>query len=89
MAKAPVIENFTVAGYEDVTAGIVKWPLSVIRLQGKDTERIIDLAEHILNKWRGYTDEEASSLQKLTEHHTARSLRLQENVVTCMNWISH
>ena len=45
MAKAPVIENFTVAGYEDVTAGIVKWPLSVIRLQGKDTERIIDLAE--------------------------------------------
>lgn len=59
MAKAPVIENFTVAGYEDVTAGIVKWPLSVIRLQGKDTERIIDLAEHILNKWRGYTDEEA------------------------------
>ena len=59
MAKAPMIENFTVAGYEDVTAGIVKWPLSVIRLQGKDTERIIDLAEHILNKWRGYTDEES------------------------------
>lgn len=59
MAKAPVIENFTVEGYEDVTAGIVKWPLSVIRLQGPDTERIIDLAEHILNAWRGYTDEEA------------------------------
>ena len=59
MAKAPVIENFSVAGYEDVTAGIVKWPLSVIRLQGKDVERIIDLAEHILNKWRGYTDEAA------------------------------
>ena len=59
MAKAPVIENFTVKGYEDVTAGIVKWPLSVIRLQGTDVERIIDLAEHILNKWRGYTDEDA------------------------------
>lgn len=59
MAKAPVIENFTVKGYEDVTAGIVKWPLSVIRLQSKDVERIIDLAEHILNKWRGYTDEDA------------------------------
>ena len=42
-----------------MTAGIVKWPLSVIRLQGRDTERIIDLAEHILNKWRGYTDEAA------------------------------
>ena len=59
MAKAPIIENFTVAGYEDVTAGIVKWPLSVIRLQSADVERIIDLADHILNKWRGYTDEAA------------------------------
>ena len=59
MAKAPVIENFTVAGYEDVEAGIVKWPLSVIRLRGKDTERIIDLADHILGKWRSYTDEDA------------------------------
>lgn len=59
MAKAPITENFTVPGYEDVTAGIVNWPLSVIRLQGKDPERIIDLADHILRKWRGYTDEEA------------------------------
>ncbi len=59
MAKAPIIENFTVAGYEDVEAGIVKWPLSVIRLRGKDTERIIDLADHILGKWRAYTDEGA------------------------------
>ena len=59
MAKAPVTEHFTIAGYEDVEAGIVKWPLSVIRLRGKDTERIIDLADHILGKWRSYTDEEA------------------------------
>ena len=59
MAKAPIIESFTVEGYEDVTAGIVKWPLSVIRLRGEDSERVIDLAEHILNQWRGYTDEEA------------------------------
>lgn len=59
MAKAPYIENFTVDGYDDVTAGIVKWPLSVIRLRGKDTERIIDLADHILKKWRSYTDKEA------------------------------
>ena len=59
MAKAPVIETFTVAGYEDIEAGIVKWPLSVIRLRGKDTERIIDLADHILGKWRSYTDEGA------------------------------
>ena len=46
-------------GYEDVEAGIVKWPLSVIRLRGENTEQIIDLADHILSKWRTYTDEEA------------------------------
>ena len=59
MAKAPVIEQFQVKGYEDVAAGIVKWPLSVIRLQSRDSERIIDLAEHILSKWRSYTDKDA------------------------------
>ena len=59
MAKAPIIENFTVAGFEDVTAGIVKWPLSVIRLQCKDEKRILDLADHILKAWRSYTDEDA------------------------------
>ena len=59
MEKAPIIKNFTVKGYEDVTCGIVKWPLSVIRLQCKDEKRIIDLADHILKAWRGYTDEAA------------------------------
>lgn len=59
MAKAPFVENFTVEGYEDVTAGIVKWPLSVIRLQCADEKRIIDLADHILKAWRGYTDADA------------------------------
>ena len=59
MEKAPIIKEFTVKGFEDVNAGIVKWPLSVIRLQCKDEKRIIDLAEHILNVWRGYTDEAA------------------------------
>lgn len=59
MAKAPITENFTVKGFEDVTAGIVKWPLSVIRLQCADETRIIDLADHILKTWRGYTDEAA------------------------------
>lgn len=59
MAKAPVEREFTVKGYEDVKAGIVKWPLSVIRLSCTDEKRIIDLADHILKAWRGYTDEEA------------------------------
>ena len=59
MAKAPYESKFTVPGYEDVEAGSVHWPLSVIRLRGEDDERIIDLADHILQAWRGYTDEAA------------------------------
>ena len=59
MAKAPVEKTFVVQGFEDVNAGIVNWPMSVIRLSGKDTGRIIALADVILNKWRSYTDEEA------------------------------
>ncbi|WP_035769242.1 UDP-glucose--hexose-1-phosphate uridylyltransferase [Butyrivibrio sp. NC2002] len=59
MAKAKVERSFTVSGFEDVKSGIVKWPMSVIRLSGKDTDRIIALADRILEKWRGYTDEEA------------------------------
>lgn len=59
MAKAPVEFDFTIKGYEDVRTGVVKWPMSVIRLQSPDTERLVDLADHILGAWRGYTDEAA------------------------------
>ena len=59
MAKAPVERTFTIKGYEDVESGIVNWPMSVIRLSGEDTDRIIALADHILEAWREYTDEEA------------------------------
>ena len=59
MAKAPIDRAFTVKGYEDVAAGVVNWPMSVIRLSGTDTDRIIALADVILEKWRTYTDEAA------------------------------
>ena len=59
MAKAPVEKEFIIPGYEDVEAGIVKWPMSVIRLKAENPERIIALADVILNAWRGYTDEAA------------------------------
>ena len=59
MAKAGVERTFTVKGFEDVQTGIVKWPMSVIRLSGENTERIIALADRILDAWRGYTDEAA------------------------------
>lgn len=59
MAKAPIEESVTIPGYEDVEAGIVNWPLSVLRIRHKDEKRLIDLAAHVLDNWRGYTDEEA------------------------------
>ena len=59
MAKAPVEKEVVIPGFEDVKAGIVKWPMSVIRISGPDTERLIELADKILLKWRGYTDEAA------------------------------
>ena len=59
MAKAPIEIKITIPGYEDVEAGIVKWPLSVIRIRHKDEKRLIDLADHILRCWRNYTDEDA------------------------------
>ena len=60
MAKAPIEEFFEIGGYEDVEVGIVKWPLSVLRLRGKDEKRLIELGTHILDAWRGYTDESAN-----------------------------
>ena len=59
MAKAPVETEFAFNGFEDIKAGIVKWPMSVIRLSGKDTDRICALADKILDSWRSYTDESA------------------------------
>ncbi|WP_295632158.1 UDP-glucose--hexose-1-phosphate uridylyltransferase [uncultured Intestinimonas sp.] len=59
MEKAPVETPFTFPGYEDVRAGIVKWPMSVIRLTAVDPDRLVDLADRILASWRGYTDQAA------------------------------
>lgn len=59
MAKAPIEIPVTIPGYEDVEVGIVKWPLSVLRIRCRDEKRLIDLAEHVLKVWRDYTDETA------------------------------
>ena len=59
MAKAPIERKVEFAGYPQVEAGIVKWPMSVIRTRCRDTEPLIDLADKILKAWRGYTDEAA------------------------------
>ena len=57
MAKAPMETLFSLQGYPELTAGIVKWPMSVIRLQGPDLYRVADAADQILTSWRAYTDE--------------------------------
>ena len=57
METAPVEEEISFAGYEHIHAGIVKWPMSVIRLRGENPGKIADLAEKILLTWRGYSDE--------------------------------
>lgn len=59
MEKAPIEEEFTFKGFEDVKAGRVKWPMSVIRISSPDHERLIELGDKILTAWRGYSDEEA------------------------------
>ena len=59
MAKAGLEETFRFAGFPEVEAGIVRWPMSVLRLRSESPERVIDLAERVLNRWRGYTDESA------------------------------
>ena len=59
MAKAPVETPFTAPGFADVQCGVVRWPMSVIRLNSKNRAQLVDLADRILQKWRGYTDEAA------------------------------
>ncbi|MBR2638949.1 MAG: UDP-glucose--hexose-1-phosphate uridylyltransferase [Oscillospiraceae bacterium] len=57
MEKAEVREKVVFKGFEDIEAGIVNWPMSVIRLRGKDSARVAELADKILGIWRGYSDE--------------------------------
>ena len=59
MEKAPVETKVVIKGFEDVETGIVKWPMSVLRIHHEDREKVINLAEHILKSWRGYTDRES------------------------------
>ena len=60
METAPIEKSLAFAGYEDISAGIVNWPMSVIRLTGSNPDRLVDLADKILLAWRGYTDEAAT-----------------------------
>lgn len=62
MEEAETEFSFRINGYEGISCEVIRWPLSVIRLRGRDSEEIVSLADHILRKWRGYTDEAAMIL---------------------------
>ncbi|MDS0525149.1 UDP-glucose--hexose-1-phosphate uridylyltransferase [Clostridium sp. SHJSY1] len=72
MAKAEDDFSFKVNGYEDINFAVVKWPLSVMRLRGKDINSLVDASDYILNKWRGYSDKENGifAFTEETPHNT-------------------
>lgn len=57
MARAEIERFYKIPGFEDIELGIVKWPMSVIRIRHKNSDRLVQLADHILKKWRNYSDE--------------------------------
>ena len=56
MEKAPIERTVSFPGFEDVEAGLVKWPMSVLRIRCQDSGRLVELADKILAAWRGYSD---------------------------------
>ena len=84
MAKAPYEKMFTMKAWPNVTAGIVKWPMSVIRLQGENLAEIADAADHILKMWRSYSDAAAFIFSETdgTPHNTITPIaRMRGNLL--------
>lgn len=81
MEKAPIEAEISFEGFDDVTAGIVKWPMSVIRITAADKNRLIALAEKILSAWRGYTDKDAFIFAETdgTPHNTITPIARRRN----------
>lgn len=81
MAKASYDFTFSLKDFPDVTAGVINWPMSVIRLHGKNTSSIVEAADIILQKWRGYTDESAYIFSETngTPHNTITPIARMNN----------
>lgn len=82
MAEAAVERTVKLAGYESIQAGIVKWPMSVIRLQGTAVDELTEAADWILNKWREYSDETvqiSAYSADGTPHHTITPIARRKN----------
>ncbi|MEG2707809.1 MAG: UDP-glucose--hexose-1-phosphate uridylyltransferase, partial [Vagococcus sp.] len=73
LEKSEMRETFTLPDFSSVEAGIVNWPMSVIRLRSENKEELIEVADFILSKWRSYSDEDLSIVAKTSDgvnHHT-------------------
>lgn len=81
MAKAPIETKVTFSGFEDVQAGIVKWPMSVIRIIGTNKARLVELADKVLTTWRGYTDKDSFIYAETegTPHNTITPIARMRN----------
>ena len=81
MAKAPIETELNFDGFSDIEAGIVKWPMSVIRLRSENTERLVELADKILTCWRGYSDPDAFIFAETdgTPHNTITPIARKAN----------
>lgn len=81
MAKAPIETKVTFSGFEDVQAGIVKWPMSVIRIKGTDKARLVELADKVLTTWRDYTDKNSFIYAETegTPHNTITPIARMRN----------
>jgi len=96
MARAPIEKKIEFEGYPQVSAGIVRWPLSVIRLNSADKDAVVDLSDKILKKWRSYTDESAfilaetdgiphntiTPIARMRDGHYELDLVLRNNITT-------
>lgn len=81
MEEAPVERSFRFAGFENVSAGIVKWPMSVIRLNGSDKAELVALSAKILDSWRKYSDEKVNvkAFDGDVLHHTITPIARMKN----------
>ena len=85
MAKAACRQTIRFADFPDIAAGIVDWPMSVIRLDGRDPERLVELADRILAAWRGYTDASAGvyAFTDGTPHNTITPIARMREAAAC------
>ena len=81
MERAEIETRFKIKGFEDIETGILKWPMSVIRIRSKNSERLIELADYILNKWKNYTDKDVFIISETNgqPHNTITPIARKKN----------